>query len=108
MRPRIWCLVLALTGLLVVVPNLLAQEQATRTGTVASDSTAPVESDEDAKDLACDPAYVGVCIPPPPPDLDCADVPERGFRVVGADPHRLDRDRDGIACEGVIKSGVSK
>jgi micrococcal nuclease len=48
----------------------------------------------------CDRSYPDVCIPPPPPDLDCSDVPHRGFRVIGDDPHRFDRDRDGIACEG--------
>jgi micrococcal nuclease len=47
----------------------------------------------------CDPAYPDVCIPPPPPDLDCADVSFRRFRVVGADPHRFDANRDGIGCE---------
>ncbi|WP_243149725.1 excalibur calcium-binding domain-containing protein [Thermaerobacter sp. PB12/4term] len=40
-----------------------------------------------------------MCIPPPPPDLDCRDIPYRGFRVLPPDPHRLDRDRDGIGCE---------
>lgn len=48
----------------------------------------------------CDPAYEGACIPPPPPDLDCRDIPERAFRSVGGDPHHLDRDGNGIACEG--------
>jgi micrococcal nuclease len=48
----------------------------------------------------CDPSYPDVCIPPPPPDLDCADVPHTGFRVVGADPHRFDGDGDGVGCEG--------
>ena len=47
----------------------------------------------------CDPSYPDVCIPPPPPDLDCADIPYRRFRVVGADPHRFDADHDGIGCE---------
>lgn len=47
----------------------------------------------------CDSSYVGVCIPPPPPDLDCADIKAKGFRVVGADPHRLDGDHDGLGCE---------
>src|SRR5437879_6592008 len=27
----------------------------------------------------CDPAYPTVCIPPPPPDLDCKDIPFRRF-----------------------------
>lgn len=49
----------------------------------------------------CDPSYPTVCIPSPPPDLDCADVlPLRAFAVVGADPHRFDADHDGVGCEG--------
>jgi micrococcal nuclease len=47
----------------------------------------------------CDPAYAGACVAPPPPDLDCRDIAERRFRSVGADPHRLDGDGNGIACE---------
>ena len=47
----------------------------------------------------CHPSYPGVCIEPPPPDLDCADIPERRFQVRGPDPHRLDGDADGIGCE---------
>lgn len=47
----------------------------------------------------CDPSYPTVCIPPPPPDLNCGDVPHRRFRVVGDDPHGFDRDHDGIGCE---------
>ena len=47
----------------------------------------------------CDPSYPDVCIPPPPPDLDCRDIPYRRFRVLPPDPHRFDRDRDGIGCE---------
>lgn len=47
---------------------------------------------------ACDPSYPTVCIPPPPPDLDCGDIPHRRFQVVAPDPHRLDGDRDGIGC----------
>jgi micrococcal nuclease len=48
---------------------------------------------------ACDPAYPTVCIPPPPPDLDCNDLRRRNFRVLPPDPHHLDGDRDGIGCE---------
>jgi micrococcal nuclease len=47
----------------------------------------------------CDPSYPTVCIAPPPPDLDCADVPYRRFRVVPPDPHRFDGDHDGLGCE---------
>lgn len=51
----------------------------------------------------CDPHYVGACIPPPPPDLDCADLAALGItgvvRVVGGDPQGLDPDRNGVACD---------
>jgi micrococcal nuclease len=47
----------------------------------------------------CDPSYPTVCIRPYPPDLDCADVPYRRFKVVPPDPHGFDGDRDGIGCE---------
>jgi micrococcal nuclease len=44
----------------------------------------------------CDPAYPPVCIPSPPPDLDCAQTPHRNFRVLAPDPHHFDGDGDGI------------
>jgi hypothetical protein len=47
----------------------------------------------------CNPAYPTVCIAPPPPDLDCPQVPFRNFRVLAPDPHRFDGDHDGIGCE---------
>ena len=47
----------------------------------------------------CDPSYPGVCIPPPPPDLDCGQITFRRFQVVGSDPHRFDGDRNGVGCE---------
>jgi micrococcal nuclease len=49
-----------------------------------------------------DPNYAGGCVPPPPPDLDCADLERMGIhqvRVVGSDPHRFDGDHDGVGCE---------
>ena len=48
----------------------------------------------------CDPSYPTVCIPPPPPDLDCSDISYRRFEVLPPDPHRFDGDHDGIGCEG--------
>ena len=51
---------------------------------------------------SCDPNYAGGCVPPNPPDLDCADIRAMGIapvRVVGSDPHRLDGDGDGLGCE---------
>lgn len=47
----------------------------------------------------CDPSYPTVCIPSPPPDLDCGEIYERRFQVVGSDPHRFDGDNDGVGCE---------
>lgn len=47
----------------------------------------------------CHPSYPDACIPPPPPDLDCGDVPHRRFTVYPPDPHRFDGDHDGIGCE---------
>jgi len=51
----------------------------------------------------CHASYPGVCIPPPPPDLDCRDVHYTDFKVLWTvpdpDPHRLDGDHDGIGCE---------
>ena len=48
----------------------------------------------------CHPSYPTVCIPPPPPDLDCGDIPHRRFQVIGDDPHRFDGNHDGVGCEG--------
>lgn len=47
----------------------------------------------------CDPAYPTVCIPPPPPDLDCVDIAFRRFTVLAPDPHHFDGDHNGIGCE---------
>lgn len=46
---------------------------------------------------ACAPGY-DPCVPPFPPDVDCADV-DGPIMVTGADPHGLDADGDGVACE---------
>lgn len=58
----------------------------------------PAESAQ-PPDGDCDASYPGVCIPPPPPDLDCPDVDHTGFRVVGDDPHGFDGNHDGEGCE---------
>jgi hypothetical protein len=49
--------------------------------------------------LDCDPSYPDVCIPSPPPDLDCPQVRFRRFSVIPPDPHGFDGDFDGIGCE---------
>jgi hypothetical protein len=45
----------------------------------------------------CDPNYSG-CVPPYPPDVNCPQV-NGPVQVLGSDPHGLDRDGDGVACE---------
>jgi len=40
-----------------------------------------------------------VCIPSPPPDLDCRDVRYRRFKVLPPDPHHFDGGGDGVGCE---------
>lgn len=47
----------------------------------------------------CDPSYPDFCIPPPPPDLDCADINGRNFTVLPPDPHGFDREGDRLGCE---------
>jgi hypothetical protein len=47
----------------------------------------------------CAAEYPTVCIPPPPPDLNCADIPYRNFTVLPPDRHHFDTDHDGIGCE---------
>jgi endonuclease YncB( thermonuclease family) len=49
------------------------------------------------QDKNCAPGY-SPCIRPYPPDLDCPDI-GRPVQVTGRDPHGLDRDGDGVACE---------
>jgi micrococcal nuclease len=47
----------------------------------------------------CDASYPSVCIPSPPPDLDCGDVDAEDFTVLSPDPHGFDSDGDGVGCE---------
>lgn len=48
---------------------------------------------------ACDPSYPTICLPSPPPDLNCPQIPHQDFEVLPPDPHGLDADEDGIGCE---------
>ncbi len=56
------------------------------------------EIDEDANCGVCDISYLPLCIPPPPPDLDCSDVPYSNFLVEFPDPHNFDSTGDAIGC----------
>ena len=47
----------------------------------------------------CEPSYPTLCLPSPPPDLDCPEIPYNDFAAVPPDAHHLDADNDGIACE---------
>ena len=51
----------------------------------------------------CHHSYPTVCIPPAPPDLNCADIPFRSFQVrwdvPDPDPHHFDGNRDRVGCE---------
>lgn len=80
-----------------------AQAEAVRDGAGMWEDAEPpapittlAEGDAEA---ACDLAYPDVCIPSPPPDLDCGDIPHRRFRVLPPDPHHFDGNRDGVGCE---------
>lgn len=51
-------------------------------------------------DSTCKTGYTP-CLPPPPPDLDCAEVKAMGkapVKVWGSDPHNLDGNNDGWGC----------
>jgi len=71
----------------------------TTTTTITAITTTTTTTDRSG----CDPSYPTVCIPPPPPDLDCGDIRFADFRVdwsaPNPDPHRFDGDHDGIGCE---------
>jgi micrococcal nuclease len=62
-------------------------------------TAAPAPSATRAPATSCDASYPDVCIAPPPPDLNCPDVPYRRFVVRQPDPHGFDGDRNGIGCQ---------
>ncbi|HYH48703.1 MAG TPA: HNH endonuclease family protein, partial [Acidimicrobiia bacterium] len=57
----------------------------------------PNDGGDGGGDGNCAPGY-SPCVPPPPPDLDCADL-DGPIYVTGSDPHHLDADGDGVGCE---------
>lgn len=63
---------------------------------------APQPAPEPTPQPAPEPAPSGTAPHPPPPDVDCSDFPAIGNPqdwYFGDDPHGLDRDGDGDACE---------
>jgi hypothetical protein len=76
----------------------IATDWTTALVTVTPTPPPPPPSPPPAPRVSCDPNYSGRCVPPYPPDVDCADV-GGSVQVVGSDPHGLDADRDGFGCE---------
>jgi uncharacterized repeat protein (TIGR01451 family) len=52
--------------------------------------------------VLCADSYPTVCIPPPPPRLECNDIPYKNFQVrrdvANVDPQHLDNNEDGVGC----------
>jgi len=93
---------------LTLTPTQLPTQSPTATSPAPTRTRAPertpmpitiVPTDTVAPPANCVPSYPTVCIPPPPPDLDCGDIPYRRFTVLPPDPHNFDRDGDGVGCE---------
>jgi hypothetical protein len=61
--------------------------------------TPPPEPIEEPPPANCDPSYPDFCIPPPPPDLNCPDIPQKNFTVLQPDPHGFDGNKNGVGCE---------
>lgn len=61
--------------------------------------TRTIQSNQSQSESNCDPAYPDVCIKPSPPDLNCGDIAYKNFKVLPNDPHKLDKNKDGIGCE---------
>ena len=70
---------------------------ATTTSQPATTTSKPTPTITTAEN--CDPYYPDFCIPPPPPDLDCGDIPQKNFTVLQPDPHGFDGNKDGVGCE---------
>jgi len=82
--------------------NTQGQAQSSQVGLwkqAPSPATIVGSSDSGGTSGNCDPSYPTVCIPPPPPDLDCKDIPYQDFQVLPPDPHHFDGDHDGVGCE---------
>ena len=61
---------------------------------------APVKSKHTEPNIPdCLDSYPDFCILSGTPDLDCSDIQYSDFTVRGSDPHRFDRDNNGIGCD---------
>jgi hypothetical protein len=86
-----------------IVQETQAAEGTVTTTEVEIDDIGNGDGDDDASGgggTSCHPSYPDVCIPPPPPNLNCDDVDATNFEVVPPDPHGFDgNDNDGLGCE---------
>lgn len=84
-------------GYTLFTPQVMRAVLPTETATVTL--LPPVTVTPTPRPAECHPSYPTVCIPPPPPDLDCGDIPHRNFAVLRPDVHRSRGDGDGVGCE---------
>ena len=80
-------------GLKPITPSTTTTTSTTTTSTTTTSTTTTTTKPN------CDPAYPDFCIPPPPPDLNCSDIPQKNFTVLPPDPHGFDGDKNGFGCE---------
>ena len=91
------------------ISNELPTDSQTSTPVIPFDESTSSTNDEPSSDNEaqssgsnCDPSYPDFCIASPPPDLNCADISQKRFTVLGSDPHGFDRDNDGVGCESSV------
>lgn len=78
-------------------PTLTPPQGATATFTVTPTRTpSPTPTRNPA---LCAAEYPTICVPPPPPDLNCGQIVHRNFLVLPPDRHNFDTDNDGVGCE---------
>jgi Flp pilus assembly pilin Flp len=96
-------LLIALGALLVIIAMLFFAGKVDGVVRGAGESASDPAFKPPVAGQQCEASYQGVCVPPAPPDLDCADLVSMGIplpvTLVGSkDPHGLDPDGDGLGC----------
>lgn len=79
----------------------LLTEPTAQTPAPPSSGTPSQSASPSPSSTACDPHYPDFCLPTSP-DVDCSDPVVGGrknFTALSPDPHNLDSDKDGVACE---------
>jgi hypothetical protein len=83
-----------LTATFTAVPTSTSTPTSTQVPTPTSPTITPTRDPNQ-----CAAEYPTVCIPPPPPDLDCPDITFRNFLALPPDRHNFDTDNDQVGCE---------